>query len=93
MRSLPFHWHGNLMLCRLASWPATNSPSWSELDGSNGGGVSSIPLIQASCSLLMPSPRSSISTANPLPTVSPWMVTGVLGGENIVAFSASSAIR
>jgi hypothetical protein len=29
----------------------------------------------------------------PPPTVSPWMVTGVLGGENMVAFSASSAIR
>ena len=33
-----------------------------------------------------------LCTAKPLPTVSPWITTGVFGGENMVAFSASSAI-
>jgi hypothetical protein len=79
------------MSCRLASWLATNSPSWSVPEGSNGGGFASRSLICASFSSLRPSPRSSISTAKPLPTRSPVIRTGVFGGENTVAFSASSA--
>src|SRR6201992_3938498 len=41
----------------------------------------------------MPSPRSSISTANPLATMSPDTRTGVYGGDSVVAFSISSASR
>ena len=40
-----------------------------------------------------PSPRSSISTAKPLPTVSALISIRVVGGENVVAFSTSSATR
>ena len=41
----------------------------------------------------MPRPRSSISTAKPLATMSPETRTGVYGGDSVVAFSMSSASR
>ncbi len=41
----------------------------------------------------IPRPRSSISIANPLATVSPLTRTCVNGGERVVAFSTSSASR
>jgi hypothetical protein len=62
-------------------------------DRSNCGGLARLLLTSSSRSGEMPSPRSSISMAKPLPTTSPWMRTGVFGGEKTVAFSASSAIR
>ena len=41
----------------------------------------------------MPSPRSSISTAKPLATRSARISTRVPDGENMVAFSVSSASK
>ncbi len=80
------------MLCFLASWLATKRPSWSLPDRSNGGGFLRRSFSSARRSSLSPSPRSSISTANPRPTTSPLISTGVFGGEKMTAFSASSAI-
>lgn len=82
-----------LMPCRAASRPTTKSPSRSLSAGSNSGGCARRSLIAAYSSGVRPSPRSSTSTAKPLPTMSPRTVTVVSGGENMAALSISSAMR
>ena len=57
------------------------------------GGSVSRALKSFSASAVIPSPRSSMSTANPWATISPPTLTRVCGGENDVAFSMSSAKR
>ena len=57
------------------------------------GGFASRSLSSCSRCGVIPSPRSSISIANPLATVSPLTRTCVNGGESVVAFSISSASR
>ena len=76
-----------------ASWPATNRPSRSLPDRSNGGGLASRSLISASA------PRSGPARGPRSRPRSPGRPRrrsddhGVFGGEKITAFSASSAIR
>ena len=81
------------MPCRSASWLTTNRPSCSLSDGLNSGGLASRSLSSARRCGLIPSPRSSTSIAKPLATASPDTRTDVYGGDNVVAFSTSSASR
>ena len=82
-----------LIPCRRASCPTTNRPSCSVLAGLMSGGFASRSFSSASRCGVIPRPRSSISIANPLATVSPLTRTCVNGGESVVAFSISSASR
>ncbi len=77
--------------CLAASCPAMNRPSCSLPDKSSSGGSLSLEFVSAICLSVIPSPRSSISTIRPLATLSLSNLTGVLVGENVVAFSTISA--
>ncbi len=82
-----------VMPCRCASRATTNRPSWALSDGSNSGGFASRSLAARSASSVIPRPRSSTSIAKPLATACPLTRTGDCGGENVVAFSTTSASR
>src|SRR5690606_27323827 len=71
--------------CRAASMPTTAKPSWSVCAGSNSGGLARRQLIASLASSDMPSPRSSISAAKPLPTRSPRTDTSLPGEEKVAA--------
>ncbi len=79
--------------CRFASMPTTANPSRSVCEGSNSGGLARRSLMALRVPSSMPRPRSSTSTAKPLPTISPRTETSLPGEENVVAFSISSANR
>ncbi len=84
------------MSCRAASRATTNRPSRRSspsAETSSSGGLARYSLSRSYSSWFMPRPRSSTSTASPLGTSCAETCTWVYGGEKVVPFSISSAIR